>query len=64
MKTTIRRWRSDGNKIWVAWQAYRDKADRVFLRSYENGRWAAPLEVTEKPARRLHDRPGGGAAAR
>ena len=31
----------DGGKPWVAWQAYRDKADRIFLRASENGRWAA-----------------------
>jgi hypothetical protein len=40
----------DGGRIWVAWQAYRDKADRIFLRANENGRWAPPLEVTEKPS--------------
>jgi hypothetical protein len=40
---------ADGNRIWVAWQAYRDKADRVFLRGCENGRCDAALEVTEKP---------------
>ncbi len=34
---------------WVAWMAYRDKADRVFLRSYRNGAWSERQTVTEAP---------------
>ena len=41
---------TEGDTVWVAWQAYRDKADQVMLRRYQNGRWEAPLEVAEKPA--------------
>ncbi|MGH9667159.1 MAG: hypothetical protein ACRD9L_22270 [Bryobacteraceae bacterium] len=40
---------SDGETVWVAWQAYRDKGDQIFLRPYRNGRWGGRLTVTEKP---------------
>jgi hypothetical protein len=40
---------ADGDRLWLAWVAYRDKADRVFLRSYENGAWGNTIEVTDKP---------------
>ncbi len=40
---------ADGDTMWVAWQGYRDEADRVFLRRYQGGRWDNRLEVTEKP---------------
>ncbi len=38
-----------GDTVWVAWMAYRDKADRVLLRSYRDGVWSEPLAVTETP---------------
>ncbi|MEZ5351673.1 MAG: hypothetical protein R2762_03490 [Bryobacteraceae bacterium] len=38
-----------GGKVWMAWVAYKDQSDRVFLRSYENGQWGARGTVTEKP---------------
>lgn len=34
--------------IAVAWVAYRDRADRVLLRTMKNGSWSAPEEVTER----------------
>jgi hypothetical protein len=40
----------DGGVVAVAWVAYRDRADRVLLRMFENGAWSPPEEVTEKPA--------------
>ena len=40
---------ADGDTFWVAWQAYRDKADQIFLRGYRNGQWGERLTVTEKP---------------
>ncbi len=40
---------ADGSRVWVAWQAYKDKAERVLLRSCENGRCGDPMTVTEKP---------------
>ena len=39
---------SSGDTTWVAWTAYRDKADTVFLRPYRQGAWGEPLTVTEK----------------
>lgn len=39
-----------GGSIAVAWVAYRDRADRVLLRTLSNGVWTAPEEVTPKPA--------------
>ncbi|MEO7142044.1 MAG: hypothetical protein ABI165_00915, partial [Bryobacteraceae bacterium] len=39
----------DGETTWVAWQAYKDKSDRIFLRAYRNGIWGERLTVTEKP---------------
>ena len=35
--------------VWVAWQAYRDKADTIFLRSYRQGKWGERLTVTNQP---------------
>jgi hypothetical protein len=37
-----------GDTVWVAWQAYRNKADTVFLRAYRQGAWGERLTVTEK----------------
>jgi hypothetical protein len=39
----------DGDSTWVAWVAFKDNADRVFLRRYREGHWDEPLTVTEKP---------------
>ncbi len=36
----------DGPRIWVAWQGYRDQADRIFLRKMENNTWGDAMEVT------------------
>ncbi len=36
--------------ISVAWVAYRERADRVLLRTLENASWSAPEEVTPQPA--------------
>ncbi|MEX2262860.1 MAG: DUF3604 domain-containing protein [Bryobacteraceae bacterium] len=33
----------------VAWVAYRERADRVLLRTLSSGSWSAPEEVTAKP---------------
>lgn len=33
----------------VAWVAYRDRADRVFVRTYSNGSWSAPEQATPTP---------------
>ncbi len=33
----------------VAWVAYRDRADRILLRTRRNGAWSAPEEVTPQP---------------
>ncbi|MGH9720712.1 MAG: DUF3604 domain-containing protein [Bryobacteraceae bacterium] len=41
---------ADGNDVWLAWQAYKGEADRVFLRRYSGGQWGERIEVTEKPA--------------
>ncbi|MEX2263590.1 MAG: hypothetical protein WD696_16655 [Bryobacteraceae bacterium] len=38
-----------GDTVWVAWQAYRDEGDRIFLRGQTNGRWSERMTVTEKP---------------
>jgi len=34
----------------VAWVAYRDRGDRVLVRTRRNGAWSAPEEVTPQPA--------------
>jgi uncharacterized protein DUF3604 len=34
----------------VAWVAYRDRGDRVLVRTRRNGVWSAPAEVTTQPA--------------
>jgi hypothetical protein len=39
----------EGDTLWVAWQSYKDRADRVFLRKRESGVWGNAVEVTEKP---------------
>jgi hypothetical protein len=39
-----------GGRLAVAWVAYRDRADRVLLRTLENGAWSEAEEVTPKPA--------------
>ena len=39
----------DGDSVWVAWQAYRNGADEVFLRRYRDGKWADRVTVSEKP---------------
>ncbi len=41
---------ADGDRMWLSWVAYKDKADRVFLRSQLNGVWTEPIEINEKPA--------------
>ena len=38
----------DGQRLWVAWQAYRDKSEHVLLRWLENGRWMGPAQATER----------------
>ncbi|MBI4904118.1 MAG: hypothetical protein HY820_10815 [Acidobacteria bacterium] len=40
---------ADGDRMWLSWVAYKEKADRVFLRSQLNGVWTEPAEITEKP---------------
>lgn len=40
---------TDGDSVWVAWVAFKDNADRVFLRRYRGGRWDEPLTVNERP---------------
>ncbi len=40
---------SNGSRLSVAWQAFRDNADQVLLRSANNGVWDQTLTVTEKP---------------
>ena len=37
-----------GGAIAAAWVAYRDRADRVFLRTRANNAWSAPEQVTPK----------------
>ncbi len=34
----------------VGWVAYRDRADRILLRTRSNGVWSQPEEITPKPA--------------
>jgi hypothetical protein len=41
--------RRDGS-LAVAWVAYRDRGDRVLVRTRRNGVWSAPEEVTTQPA--------------
>src|ERR1700683_2558695 len=41
---------TEGGKPAVAWVAYRDRADRVLLRTLENGAWSEAEEVTPKTA--------------
>lgn len=38
-----------GGRMAAAWVAYRNRADRIFMRVHENGSWHAPEEVTPKP---------------
>ncbi|HLJ12900.1 MAG TPA: hypothetical protein VKV15_00265 [Bryobacteraceae bacterium] len=40
---------TDGDTVWVAWQAFKNKGDQIFLRSYRNGQWGPRLAVTETP---------------
>jgi hypothetical protein len=40
---------ADGDRMWLSWVAYKDKGDRVMLRSWENGAWGKPETVNEKP---------------
>ncbi|MBI3682449.1 MAG: hypothetical protein HY235_18880, partial [Acidobacteria bacterium] len=40
---------ADGDRLWLAWVAYKDRADQVLLRSYENGKWGDVATITEKP---------------
>ena len=40
---------AEGDQLWVAWQAYGDKADQVMLRSRKAGKWSEALTVTERP---------------
>lgn len=39
----------DGDKLWLAWVAYKNQADEVFLRGRENGSWQQPVRISEKP---------------
>lgn len=39
---------SDGS-IAVGWVGYKDRADRVFVRTQTNGAWSSPEEVTPEP---------------
>lgn len=39
---------SDGDRLHLAWVAYKNQQDRVLLRSYDNASWSAAREVTEK----------------
>jgi hypothetical protein len=39
----------DGDTVWTAWQAYRDKSDSVLMRAYKGGKWGEPLTATDKP---------------
>jgi hypothetical protein len=38
-----------GDTVWVAWQGYREKADTIFLRAYQQGKWGDRLTVTDRP---------------
>jgi hypothetical protein len=40
---------ASGDTIWLAWQAYRNPGEEVFLRRYENGAWGEQIRVTDKP---------------
>lgn len=40
---------ADGNRLWLAWVAYRNKEDHVLLRSYENGAWGNVTTITDRP---------------
>ncbi|MEZ5401680.1 MAG: hypothetical protein R2729_18550 [Bryobacteraceae bacterium] len=37
----------EGGKVWMAWQAYKNQADRIFLRAYENGQWGERTAITD-----------------
>ncbi|MEK7408079.1 MAG: hypothetical protein AAB225_23655 [Acidobacteriota bacterium] len=41
---------ADGEALWLAWQAYRNQGERVFLRRYANGTWGERLAVLDQPA--------------
>ena len=43
----------DGDTVWVAWLAYKDGAERVFLRARKAGRWLEPVAVAPEPADRF-----------
>jgi len=38
-----------GGRLWVAWQAYKNKSDQVLLRGYDGGAWGQVQTVTEQP---------------
>lgn len=40
---------ADGNKLWLAWQGYKQEGDQIFLRSFQNGKWNERITVSEKP---------------
>ena len=40
---------TDG-EVWVAWVAYRDKANEVFARRFDGAAWGPPQKITPQPA--------------
>src|SRR5262249_26306458 len=40
---------TDGNDVWLAWQAYKKESEQIFLRRLSGETWSEPLTVTEKP---------------
>jgi len=40
---------ADGDRVWLAWQAFRDKAEEVYLRPRTASGWGERMTVTEKP---------------
>lgn len=38
-----------GNRLYLSWVAYKDKADRVLLQSSENGQWGSPITISDRP---------------
>ncbi len=43
----------DGDTVWVAWLAYKDGKERVYLRARRAGRWEDPIAVAPEPADRF-----------
>src|SRR6185295_15153631 len=42
---------SDGSRVWLVWVSYAEgeHSTRIFARSYENGKWSEPVELSEAP---------------